>query len=118
MAAGSESLRPGVIVIESFKGICTWSYVCDASLSAVLGCLEVPRRLLCQAEVVSSKPIKIGFGCDGLGLLPLWFFALYQLGFITKICALDSVSAASPFLVNFKMFSNLMQCLLSWRSNA
>ena len=69
-----------------------------------------------HAEVISPKPIKIGFGCGGLGLLPLWFFALYQLGFTPRFVRLTLVSAVSPFLVFVsKMFSNLMQCLLSWR---
>ncbi len=53
-------------------------------------CLEAPRRLLWPGRGVSPKHIKIGFGCNGLGLLPLWFLALYQLGFVTKLRAFDS----------------------------
>ena len=46
-----------------------------------------------QAEDVSPKRINIRFGCNGLRLLPLWFFALYRLGFDAKLCAFDPVSA-------------------------
>ena len=70
-----------------------------------------------QAEDVSPKRIKIGFGCSGIRLLPLWFLALHQLG-CTKFVRLILVSAVSPFPVFvFRMFSNLMQRLLSWRFN-
>ena len=71
-----------------------------------------------QAEGVSPKRIKIRFGCTGPRLLPLWFLALYRLGFVTKLVRLIPVSAVSPFLVFvFRMLSKLMQCLLSWRFN-
>ena len=62
-------------------------------------CVEIPRRLLCQAEGVSPKYIKIGFGCNGLGLPLLWFFALYQLGLSPGFVRLTLVSAVSPSLV-------------------
>ena len=39
----------------------------DATVSAALGCLEVQRRLLCQAEAATPKRIKPDFGCNGLG---------------------------------------------------
>ena len=65
--AGSESLRSGVIVHVLSKGLCTQSCVCDASVQLHWLCLEVQRRLLCQAEAVAPKRIKPGFGCNGLG---------------------------------------------------
>ena len=43
-----------------------------------------------QAEDVNPTRIKMGFGCNGLGLLPHGFYDRCYLGFITKLCALAS----------------------------
>ena len=66
-----------------------------------LGCAGFVLELLgaCsgQVEDVSPKRIKISFGYDGLGLLPLWFHALHQLGFVTKFYTLDPCFSGFSF---------------------
>ena len=55
-------------------------------------------------------------GRHGLWLLPLWLLALYQLGLVTNLRALDSGLCGLSFPCPvFRMFSNLMQCLLGCR---
>ena len=39
-----------------------------------------------QAEVVSPKHIKISFGCNGLGLLPLWFSCSVSSFYYQALC--------------------------------
>ena len=69
----------------------------------------------CQAEAVTPKRIKTGLGCNGLGLLPLWLFALCQFASSPSMCFDSGFSSLSIHGLRLQDVVDLMQCLLSGR---
>ena len=104
-------VRSGVIVHVISTQMCTQPYVCYASVSAALGLSEIRRRLLWPGRGLWFQSVfKTDFGCNGLGLPPLWLFALCRLGFITKLCALDSGSATSMSPLSMSSSASNISC--------
>ena len=97
------------------QGNVTQSYVCGASVSDALGCIEVQRRLLLPGRGCNSKAHKTGLGCNGLGLLPLWLFALCQFASSPSMCFDSGFSSLSIHGLRLQDVVDLMQCLLSGR---
>ena len=95
-------LCSGLIVNVIFEGM----FIVVRLQCIGLGCSRSVLKFLnaCsgQAEVTSKAP-QDRLRLYGLGLLPLWFFGLCQLGFMTRLCASDSGSTASLFLVFVSM---------------
>ncbi len=75
---------------------CKHSCVCDASVSAALGVLKSLDACSSQAEAVTPTRIKMGFGCNGLGLFRSGSSRSVSSVLSPSFVRLTLVSTASP----------------------